>query len=159
MNGFVFADINIVRVVVDRQIASVRNVRKILILAGCNYVDLAVLCGFFRRFLRPGAGDDIVRNAVLHEIHRNHGKLQRCSALNEEHFVIVRNVHQFAKIRFRFVYDGLVNLGTVRHFHDAHTAAMIVQHLSGDFLQHLNGHRCGTCRKIVDSIVLHTTCS
>ncbi len=37
-------------------------------------------------------------------------KLQIGAALQEQYFVIIRNVHQIAKILFRFLNDGLQRL-------------------------------------------------
>ncbi len=155
VDRFVLADVDIVRVVVDRQIGAVRNVAVVLIFAGRDDVDLAVLLGFRRGLLGPVAGNDVVEHAVLAEVQRDHGELKRCAALNEQDLVVVRNAHQRAEIRLRLVNDLLEHLAAVGHFHDAHAAAVIVQHLVPDLFQHLNGHRGGTCGEIVNAIVLH----
>ena len=57
--------------------------------------------------LGPCAGFDIDRLAILHQIHRDHGKLQRCAALNEEDLIVIGDPHQITQILLSLVDDGL----------------------------------------------------
>ncbi len=80
------------------------------VFAGSKQVDLAKFLGFLVGFARPVTGHDIIRHTIFHQVQRNSGKLEGCAALDEQDFVIIRNVHQFAQISFSFVSDGLETL-------------------------------------------------
>ena len=47
------------------------------------------------------------------EVHGNGGKLRGSSALKEQNFVIVRNVHQLAQTSLCTADDGIIFRGTV----------------------------------------------
>ena len=77
-------------------------------------------CGDFHRvvFLRlldgllgPGAGLDVAGDAVLHQVHGDHGELDVPAALDEEYFVVVRDAHELAQVRLRLGQNVLENLG------------------------------------------------
>ena len=155
VDRLVLADIDIVRVIRNVQIGAVRNVGVILIAGGGDNLDLPELLRFLQSLFGPVAGINVAGHAVFHQVHRHHGKLNRAAALDEQHLVVVGNIHQLPQIRLRFLEDLLEHLGAMAHFHDAHPAAVIVHHLSGDFLQNLFRHHGGTGRKIVGTAVFH----
>ena len=88
VNGVVFADINIVGIRADRKIAAVRDVGKCFILRGGNFVCLSVFLCLCVCFLCPLACYDVICDTVFHQVHRDHGKLQGCTALEKQNFVI-----------------------------------------------------------------------
>jgi len=88
VNGVVFTDINIIGIRADRKIAAVRDVGKCFILRGGNFVCLSVFLCFCVCFLCPLACYDVICDTVFHQVHRDHGKLQRCTALEKQDFVI-----------------------------------------------------------------------
>ena len=153
VDGLVFADVDIVAVVGDVQIAAIGDVGEVLILGGGDDVHLAEFLGLGNGLLGPCAGFDIDRLAILHQIHRDHGKLQRCAALNEENLIVIGDPHQITQILLSLVDDGLENLRTVRHLHNAHTGAAVVQQLVADLFQHRNGHGRGTGGEIISTVV------
>ena len=153
MDGFVFADVNIVRIFPDGQIGAVGQIREVFVLRGGDANHIPEFLGFLKSFLAPGTGDNVVGDAVFHQIHGQHGKLQGSTALNEQNLVIVGNVHQLPQIRFRFVIDGLENLGAVGHFHHGHTGAAVIEHFIPDFLQNGDGHGGRAGGEIVAAIV------
>ncbi len=54
---------------------------------------------FFVSFFRPRAGNQIFSFPIPQQVHRDHGKLQGGTALDKQHFVVIRNAHQRAQIR------------------------------------------------------------
>ena len=118
-------------------------------------MDVAVLLRLGDGLLGPGAGLHIAGHAVLHQVHGDHGELQRGAALDEEHLVVVGDVHQVPQVLLGLVDDLLIDLGAVAHLHDAHPGAPVVHHLVPDLLQNRFGHGGGACGKVVDAAVLH----
>ena len=153
VDSLVLADIDIIRILFDRQIGAVGNVSIVAVLGGSGDIDLAVFLRLGNGLLGPCAGFDIDRLAILHQIHRDHGKLQRCAALNEENLIVIGDPHQITQILLSLVDDGLENLRTVRHLHNAHTGAAVVQQLVADLFQHRNRHGRGTGGEIISTVV------
>ena len=75
-----------------RQIGAIRNIAESLISTGSDRICLSVNRCLFMRFLCPLSSNDIICHAVLHQVHRNHGKLGRTAALKKKHLIILRNV-------------------------------------------------------------------
>ena len=155
VDGFVLADVDIVGVFRNVQIGAVGNVGVVLVLGGRGDDDLADLLRLGDCLLGPCAGLNVDSLAVLHEVHRNHGELQRCAALNEQNFIVVGDTHQIAQILLGFVNDLLEHGGAMRHLHDAHTAAAVVHHLVADFLQNRLRHHGRTGRKVKCTTIFH----
>ena len=151
INRIVFADIHIVCILRNIQIGAVRNIGEGLVRRRCNLNDFAVLFSFLSSLLCPLAGDDVCSLAVSHQVHRNLCENQRCAALQENDFIIVRNVHQFTKICFCFVNDLLEHLGAVAHFHHAHTAAAVIHHFLCCFFQNFFRKNSRTSTEIINS--------
>ena len=155
VDGLVFADINVVCIIGNIQIGAVGNVAEILVGGGGDHLYLTVALGFGNGLFAPGAGFHIAGHAIFHQIHGNHGKLHRAAALNEKNFIVFGNVHQRPQIGLGFCQNILKHLGAVAHLHDAHTAAVVIQHLGGDLLQNRLRHHGRAGRKIVNAIVFH----
>ena len=155
VDSLVLADVDIVRIVGDVQIGAIGNVGVVLIGRGGNDLDFADLLGFGNGLLRPSTGLDVASNAVLHQVHGNHGELQGSAALDEEDLVVVRNVHQIAQVLLRLVDDLLIDLGAVGHFHDAHAGTSVVHHLVTDFFQYCLGHGRRTGGEVISAAVFH----
>ena len=153
VNGFVLADVHIVRVFGNVQIIAVGDVAEVAVLAGGHHVYVTVLFRFGNRFLGPRAGLHIAGHAVFHQVHGDHGELKCCAALDEQHFVVVRDVHQVPQILLGLVDDLLEDRGAVAHLHDAHSGAPVVHHFVPDLLQDRFRHGGGTGREIENAIV------
>ena len=98
INGVVLTNIYIVCIRADRKIGAIRNIGECLILRRCDLVCLSVFLCLLPCFLCPLSCNDIICHSVLHQVHGDHGKLLGSTALQEQHFIIVRNVHQIPKI-------------------------------------------------------------
>ena len=94
VNGIVFTNIDIVRILRNGQIAAVRDIRKGLIRRRSDFNRLTVNLSLLISFLSPLSRDNIGCLAVFHQIHGNHGKLQACPSLQKQHLIIIRNIHK-----------------------------------------------------------------
>ena len=155
MDGLVLADIDIVGIFGDVEIGAVGNVCIVLILGGCGNDDLADLLRLGNGLLRPCAGLHIDGLAVLHQVHRDHGELKRCAALNEQDLIVVGNAHQIAKILLGIVDDLLEDGRTVAHFHDAHAASAVVHHFITDLLKDGFRHHRRACGEVEGTSIVH----
>jgi len=153
VDRLVLADIDVVGIVGDVEIGAVGDIGVVLVLGGGGDDHVSDLLGLGNGLLRPGAGLHIDGLAVLHEVHRDHGELQRGAALDEEHLIVVGDAHEVAEILFRLVDDLLIDLRAVGHFHDAHAAAAVVHHLIADLFQHGLGHHGGACGEVKSTTV------
>ena len=66
------------------------------------------------------------------------------AALQEQDLVVVRNVHELAKILLGFLDDAVKDLASVAHFHYRHPASAVVEHLFLSFPENFLGQYCGT---------------
>ena len=155
VDGLILADIDVIGVLADGQIGAIGDIAVVAVLAGCDKVDLAVLLRLGIGLLGPVAGDDVIGNAVLHEVHGDHGELEGRAALDEHYLVVIGDVHEVAKILLGLVNDLLEDLGTVAHLHDAHAGAFIIHEVVTNALKHLLGEDGGTCGEVVNTIVCH----
>ena len=129
VDRIVMADIYIVCILRDGKIGAIRNVGEGLVLGRSYCICLAVLLCFLVCLLCPLTGDDVISHTVLHQVHGNCCELLRCTALQEQYLVVVRDVHQIPKILLSFLDDVVIYLGTVAHFHNAHAASLVIHHL------------------------------
>ena len=157
VDRLIFADVDIVRVLGDVEVGAVGDVGIVLVLRGGGDDDLADLLRLGNGLLRPCAGLNVDGLAVFHQVHRDHGELERCAALNKQYLVVVGDAHEVAKILLGLVDDLLIDLRTVRHLHDAHAGTLIVHHFVADFFQNLLRHGGGTCGEIVSTTVFHSS--
>ena len=155
VDGLIFADVDVIGVVRDVQIGTVGEIGEVLIGGGGDDFDLAVPLGLGYGLFAPSAGLHIAGHAVFHQVHGDHGKLHRTAALNKEHLIVIGNVHQRPQIGFRLRQDLLEHRGAVAHLHNAHTAAVIVQHFGGDLLQNGLRHHSRSGGKIINTVVSH----
>jgi len=103
--------------------------------AGGDVVEKTLL-QFADGFRRPGAGVQHIDGlAGQSEILRHGGKLQAASALDEDHRVVFGNRKELAKVSLGGVIDGLVLVRAVRHFHDGHAGAAVVEQLFANTLE------------------------
>ena len=93
----------------------IRNPHEVVGLAVPCHVDLALAARFDRGLAAPGAGQDVARWQVLaaQQVDRDHGELERCAALQEQHPVVVRDGKQFAQVGLRFGQDRVERRRTV----------------------------------------------
>ena len=111
-------------------------------------VHVAVLARFLGRLLRPRTGDHVIRATTTREVHRQDGVLGEGAALHEQDAEMGGDRQQGAQVGFGLLGDRDELLAPVAHFHDAHAAALPVQHLAGCLLQHLFGKRGRSGREI-----------
>ena len=116
-------------------------------------MNVAVLFRFGNRLLGPRAGLHVAGYAVFHQVHGDHGELECGAALDEQHLVVVGDVHQVPQILLRLIDDLLEDGGAMAHLHDAHTGTPVVHHLVPDLLQDRLRHGGGTGREIENTIV------
>ena len=159
VDGLVFTDIDIVRVVGNIEIRAVGDVREILVLGGGDDLHLAILLGLGNGLLGPGTGLHIAGDTVFHQVDGDHGELNRSAALDEQHLVIVGNAHQLAEVGLSLIPDLLEHLGAMAHLHNTHTAAAVVHHLGGDLFQNRLRHHGRACGEVVSTAVFHRVCS
>ena len=153
VDGLIFADVDVIGFRVHGQVGAVGDVREVLVLAGSQHIDFAELLGFLIGLFRPAAGDDVIGHAVFQQIHGNHGELQGGAALDKEDMIIVGNAHQVPQVLLGLVHNGLEHLGAMAHFHDAHAAAAVVEHLVADLFEHRLRHGGRTGGEVVNTIV------
>ena len=155
VDGLIFADVDVIGVVRDVQIGAVGEIGEVLIGGGGNDLDFTVSLGFGNGLFAPSAGLHIAGHAIFHQVHGNHGKLHRTAALNKEHLIVIRNVHQRPQIGFCLRQNFLKHRGAVAHLHDAHATAVIVQHFGGDLLQNGLRHHSRSGGKIINTVISH----
>ena len=115
-------------------------------------VRFPILLCFLIRFSGKASRYDIIRFPVLgHEIHRNHGELERCSSLKEEYLIVVWNTHNLSEFSFCVLDDLVIDFASMAHFHDRHTGVVVIKHLTGCFFQYRNGQHGWTCGEIKNS--------
>ena len=154
VDGLVLADVDIVRIGRDLRRA-LGDIGEVFVLGGAQNHHLAVFLRFGDGLFRPSARLHIAGLAVFHQVHGNHGKLQRAAALNEQDPVIVRDAHDLPQVGLGLLGDAVEDLGAVAHLHDAHTGTTVVHHFIPDLLQHLLRHHGRTGGKVISAIILH----
>src|SRR5690606_22944944 len=82
------------------------------------------------------------------EVHGHDGVLTQAAALHEHNGVVGGHVQQLAQIGLGLVADLNEMLAPMAHFHHGHAAAVPVQHLGGNLLQHRLGQGRRACREI-----------
>ena len=107
VDGVVFADIDIIRILVDGKAFQIRNIAVGLVLGGGDDVHLTIALRLFCGLFRPLSRDDIIRLALFHEVHGHRRKLLAGTSLEKQHLVIVRYGQKLPKVRLRLVYDAL----------------------------------------------------
>ena len=149
VHRFVLADVDVVGVGGKRQTVNIGHVREVFVLGAGHAVGLAVQLRLLERLLRPVARHDVVGNLVLHEVHRDGRELLRGAALQKQHAVVVGDVHEVADVLLSRFDDALERGGAVRHLHDRHARALVIEHFRSGRGQHLLGEHCRTGREIV----------
>ena len=149
VNGLVLADVDVIGIGAEREAVDVGHVGEVLVLGTGDAAGVAVELGLLEGLLRPVARHDVVGNLVLHEVHGDGRELLRGAALQEQHAVVVGDVHEVADVLLCGLDDALERGGAVRHLHHGHASALIIEHFRGGGGQHLLGEHCRTGREIV----------
>ena len=155
VDGLILTDIEIVGVFGDLQSGAVGNIGEVFVGRRGHHLHFAKLLCLADGLFGPAAGLHIAGNAVFHQVHGNHGKLQRTSALHKEDFIVLRDVHELAQVSLCLVPDLLEDGRAVAHLHHAHAAALIVHHLGSDLLQNLLRHHGRTCGEVISAAIFH----
>ena len=124
----VLADIDVIGIFRNVQVGAVGNIAEGLVLGRRDADSVRILLRFLVSPLGPLTRHDISRLAVLRKIHRNSGELLMGAALQEQDFVVVRDPHDLAQIRFRLFDDPVIDLAPVAHLHDGHSASAVIEH-------------------------------
>ena len=85
----------------------VGDVGEVAIFTRSHTASITEQLSFLERLLRPRTRNDVIGLAVQHQVHGDGGKLLSCTTLQEQHLVVVGDVHKVAKIGFGFLDDAL----------------------------------------------------
>ena len=107
VDGLVFADVNVIGILAELELIHVGDVGEVTVFARSNTASITKQLSFLERLLRPRTGNDVIGLAVQHQVHGDSGKLLSCATLQEQHLVVVGNVHKVAKIGFSFLDNAL----------------------------------------------------
>ena len=129
IDGVVLADVDEARVVANGEVGNVGDVGELLIFRRCEDLGVAEDLGFFVGLICPVAGDDVVGLFVRREVQEHRGEDERVAALEEQHGIVVRDVHERAEVGLGVVDDLLEDGGTVAHLVYRHAATAVVEHL------------------------------
>ena len=105
----------------ERIAGGFRDHGEILLLGGRDCFGISVFESLLIRLGGELSGEDIVRLARFHEIERYGRKLRGCAALEEEHRIVVRDLHELAQIRLRLFDDRFIGRRSMAHLHNGHT--------------------------------------
>ena len=75
VDGLIFADVHIVGVFRNVQIAAIRHIAEISVLAGGGHMHAAILSGLSNGLFGPRAGLHVAGHTVFHQVHGDHGEL------------------------------------------------------------------------------------
>ena len=106
----IFTNIDVIDLLRKGKVAAVRNIRKVLILAGSGDENISILFRLFSSLLCPLTGDNIGCFFLFHQIHRNGSELMGCAAALKKNAVRIRNSHESAQILFRLINHVLKGL-------------------------------------------------
>ena len=87
---------------------------------------------------------------AMRQVHGNHVELRGRAALQEQDFVVGRNVQQRAQVLFGVMEDAEEHFRAVAHRHDGEACAVVVEHFLLRGTQYGFGQDGGTCGKVVD---------
>ncbi|MNC54137.1 hypothetical protein D3C75_1036070 [compost metagenome] len=108
--------------------------------------------GFLDGLLRPGTGHDIAAYlACSEQVHRKHGELCACAALQEQHLVAGRKLQKLKKQLLGLVVHRFVFLAAVGYLHDGHADPFKINNLFLRLLQYFQRERRRPCIKIIGS--------
>ena len=152
-DGVVGGDVDVLRVGIEVRLRQIGNAAVVLLPGGGCAAHAAVLLRLVHGDVGEVATVDVVRAAVFaQQVHGNRRELARRAALQPEHRIGIRDVHQFAGEGHGIVKDLAVHLGTVTHLHHGHAAASVTQHLLRCGAQGFFGHGGGAGCKVVHAI-------
>ena len=139
VNRIVLADVDVIRIFGNIEVTAIGNIAEGLVRRRGDCDSIRISGCLLKRPLGPLTGDYICGLSVLRHVHRDGSKLLVCAALQEQDFVIVRDVHELPEIFLGFLDDAVKNLAAMAHFHDGHAASAVIQHFFLCFLK--NFHR------------------
>merc|ERR1719284_1682207 len=106
--------------------------------------------------LTPLPRDEVIGLGLGAEhVERNRCELQRGTTLYKDNLVLGGYIQDVTEILLGFVRDRNKLLRTVRHLHDAHAAAPVIEHLALHRLQNLQRHLTGSRGEIVHTSLRH----
>ncbi|MNE13268.1 hypothetical protein D3C80_1060970 [compost metagenome] len=136
-NRFVGGNVQISCIFRERQIAHIRNRHILVLFRGCCYKCFTDQFCFFYRFVGPAACFDITCSLTFcKQVHRQHSKLSRSSALKEEHFVPLWVSKQIQQTTGSFVMNPFIYLAAMGHFHNGHSCTLKINKLRLRTFQH-----------------------
>src|SRR5450830_199736 len=149
MDGLVAAQVHIAGCLAELPAGRGRQAGVSVGLVAGGNVHFAVLACLFLAFVAPGAGHHKISRFAARQVQRNDGVLGQATTLHEQDLEVRRHRQQLAQIGFGLLVDADELFAAVAHLHDAHAAAVPVEHFGGSLLQHLFGDRGRAGREVV----------
>eukprot|EP00042_Codosiga_hollandica_P000646 m.924019 g.924019 ORF g.924019 m.924019 type:complete len:468 (+) comp116546_c0_seq1:367-1770(+) len=143
VDGLVRADVDVGSV-----IAQLPFTRNLAAVALCGDLDIGIAARLGRALTRPGAGDDDIDLAAAAQVQRHDGVFTQPATLHEQDAEVARHCQQLSQISFGRLGNGDELLAAVAHLHDAHAAALPVQHLGRHLAQYGLGQGGGAGGKV-----------
>ena len=140
-DGVVGGDVEIGRVAVEIARVPFGDAHIVFIARGRHAAHVAIFLRLDQRAVGEIAAVDVIRALPrAQQIQRDGRELSGRAALQQQHLVVGRNVHQLAYQRDRFVKYFGIHPGAMAHFHYGHAAFAIAQHFARCGLQRFLRH-------------------
>ena len=112
-----------------------RNIREVLILAGCHLHHFSKEAGFLLGLRCPHTSIQI-GSLLLQQVVRHHAELQAGTSAKKQDRVALGNLKQLLEQSYGFVHDRLKILGTMTYLHQTETRTFEIQTCRGCSLNH-----------------------
>ena len=127
------------------------------VFGGGKTVQYPYLAHFFR-FCHGGfgplTGHDVIGFGILaHQVQRYSGKLATATALQKQHLVIVRHLHQVTQILLGLGRNGHIVGAAMAEFHHRHTQTVKIAKLGLSLLHDLNRQHGRTCAEVINHLL------
>ncbi len=153
LDGLVGGVVEVGGVRIELPAAALRNMVELAFRRLGGGIALGVARHFLDRLGAPGTGDDVVGGSLAaQQVHRHRRELAHGAALHEQHLVAGRHVEQLAQVLFGLGRNRHEILVAMAHFHHRHAAAVPVEQLGLDLLQHAERKCSGPCAEVKYSI-------
>ena len=148
MNGFVAAQVHVLRILAQRPAGGIGHAGEVGCSAAGSQAVAGVLARFFVRFLAPAACHHKIDRTALGQVQRHDGVLGQATTLHEQDVKVTGHGQQFAQIGFCGFVDADELFAAMAHLHHAHARAAPVEHFIGSLVQDFFGDCGGASRKI-----------
>ena len=152
IDGVVRGDVEVISIRRNRELLG--NVGEVLVLAGCNFDNLAKELSLFLCFCGPNTSIQ-VGSFLLQKVEGDHAELQAGATAKEDDTVAFGDVKELLEESNCLIHNGLEVLGTMAHFHEREAAALKVEARSSCGLHHFAGKFAGAGIEIVLLHMVH----